>query len=646
MGFEASRGTKMQEVKCHGPSLKPSKCMEVTSRHKRSKRLVFALLQCSDPDKRRVKEAILDSLETSYRLKLDMGQLNGYVETKKKKSSNTEVQNSLKQEIKQLEKQLQDHFVVRHALEKALGYRSSPHDISNENSIPKPTKELIKEVALLEMEVVYLEQYLLLLYRKAFDQQISSLSPSIMDERLKSPSITQKGMFMQASELDITPKSENSAVQYSRLQMPGGNAEKLLDSSIHRTHSSLSQRSACSTRPSPPVETLAKDAWSCHSQPLFMLEHAQSATSNVISLAEHFGTRISDHVPETPNRISEDMIKCVTAIYGKLAYPPLVHHGISSSPISSLSSMSVFSPQDQCDMWSPQFRKDSTFDRRLENPFPVEGLNDFSGPYSTMAEVPWICRDSQDLSNIEPMLQNFRSLVCRLEEVDPRQMKHEEKLAFWINVHNVLVMHVTIVSLEDINHMMAFLVYGIPQNAMKRVSLLLKAAYNVGGHTISVNMIQSSILGCHMPRPGKWLRLLFSPRKKFKPGDDRQEYAIEHPEPLLYFALCSGGHSDPAVRIYTPKRVFQELEAAKEEYIWATFGVRKEQKILLPKIVECFAKDLGLCPVGVVEMIQHCMPETLRKSIQRCQQGKSRKSIEWIPHNFAFRYLISKELVK
>lgn len=31
----------------------------------------------------------------------------------------------------------------------------------------------------------------------------------------------------------------------------------------------------------------------------------------------------------------------------------------------------------------------------------------------------------------------------------------------------------------------------------------MQAAYNIGGHTISVDMIQSSILGCRMPRPGQ-----------------------------------------------------------------------------------------------------------------------------------------------
>jgi hypothetical protein len=43
------------------------------------------------------------------------------------------------------------------------------------------------------------------------------------------------------------------------------------------------------------------------------------------------------------------------------------------------------------------------------------------------------------------LLSCFRSLICQLEEVDPGKLKHEEKLAFWINVHNALVMHVSII---------------------------------------------------------------------------------------------------------------------------------------------------------------------------------------------------------
>lgn len=97
--------------------------------------------------------------------------------------------------------------------------------------------------------------------------------------------------------------------------------------------------------------------------------------------------------------------------------------------------------------------------------------------------------------------------------------------------------------------------------------------------------------------------------------------------------------------MYTPKRVFEELETAKEEYIQSNFIVHKEQKILLPKIVESFAKDSGLSPADLVETVEHFMPaDSRRKSTHHCQHKKIWKAIEWTPHNFTFHYLLSKEV--
>ncbi|CAN1823178.1 hypothetical protein LINPERHAP1_LOCUS30263 [Linum perenne] len=528
------------------------------------------------------------SLGASHRIKLDMGHLTDNVNSKRNQSPRAKAQNSLKHEIQQLEKRLQDQFGVRRALEKALGYRTSSLADVSEELMPKPATDLIKEIAVLELEVVYLEQYLLSLYRKAFDQQVSSTSPSNQEERSKSAVTTPRLRFQNVPRPNVMLTRDTSTSQ-DTISHTG--QEKILDASVQRSQSSLSQCSAFSARVSPPADTLGRAVRSCHSQPLSMIEFAQNAT-NVISLADHLGTRISDHVPETPNKLSEDMIRCMSAIYCKLSDPPVTNKGLSSP-----------------------------------------GLKEFSGPYSTMVEVPWIYRDNQKLGDVEPLLQNFRSLICRLEGVDPRKLKHGEKLAFWINVHNSLVMH-------------AFLAYGIPQNNLKRLFLLLKAAYNVGGHTISADAIQTNILQCRMSRPGQWIRLLIPSRSKFKSGDERQAYTIDHQEPLLHFALSCGSHSDPAVRAYTSKAVYQEMEAAKDEYIRATFGVRKDQRILLPKIVETFAKDSGLSHGAVIEMIQASLPDSVRKCVRKYQLGKPRKMIEWMPHNFSFRYLISKELAR
>lgn len=133
---------------------------------------------------------------------------------------------------------------------------------------------------MLELEVVHLEQYLLSLYRKAFDGQVCSVSPSTKDERLKSPLMTPRRRLLEISKPDMTSKGESSAVQSGRLfrenlleEFKGiGAEEKLLDSSVHRCHSSLSQRSAFSTRAVPTDESLVKALRACHSQPLSMME--------------------------------------------------------------------------------------------------------------------------------------------------------------------------------------------------------------------------------------------------------------------------------------------------------------------------------------------------------------------------------------
>ncbi|XWS40359.1 hypothetical protein CRYUN_Cryun18bG0134300 [Craigia yunnanensis] len=620
----------MPEVNWRGSHLKQFEFME--ARHKRSN---------SDPLQKKVKKNKLNTIFEASNHPKEMGKIKGHVEAKKSQTANTEVQNSLKQEILHLQERLQDQFVVRRALENALSHRPFTYDVAVENLIPKAAKEHIKDIAVLELEVAYLEKYLLSLYRKNFDKRFSSLKT--IDENLKSTSMAHKEMFPEVTQAhDIMSEKENLAIQSSDLvssRYSIGNppkecndvwgTERLLDYSIYRSHSSLSQRSAYSV--TSPQKTVAKAVDLYHSLPLSMLEQAQMDTSNRFSLAEHFGTSIPDHVPETPNWLSEEMIKSISAIYCELADPPLINHDYSSSPITYSSSVDVLSSQAQTDMWSPEYRKFSSFNSHFDNPFSIGEPKEFSGPYCSMVKVQWICRDSKKLQNIEHKLQYYRSVVYQLEEVDVRRMKHEEKLAFWINVHNSLVMH-------------AFLVYGVPKNNLKRLSLLLKAAYNVGGHTISIDTIQSSILGCRLPRPGQWLRFLFPSKTKFKVADSRRAYAIEFPEPLLHFALCSGSYSDPAVRIYTPKKVFQELEVAKEEYIQSNLGVSKEQKILLPKVMEYFAKDSDVCSAGLLQMVEQFMPDSQGKNFRRSCHRKNGKRIEWISHNFAFRYLFSNEL--
>ncbi|KAK6916518.1 protein of unknown function DUF547 [Dillenia turbinata] len=603
MGFETNcgGGGDMYGVKWNG-SLKLLKFIEVSaSRHKRSK---------SDPPKNMVEEGKYnDFLEASQYLKLDTRQMKCTIQPEGRKISDTEAEISLKEEILHLQKRLQEQFVLRRALEKALSFRSYSNDSADEASMPRPAKDLIREVAVLEMEVMYLEQYLLSLYRKRFDHSVTSSSR--VDGRLKSTFVFHNDTIQEDSENDMASEEKKSTTQLSHLHQHQDSldsstkecrqfrgSEKLLDASIYRSYSALAHCSAHLNRNS--RAALQKTVQSCHCQPWLILENAHSASSNVISLAEHLGTRIPDHITETPNWLSEEMVKSISAILCKLADPPLNNQVFPCSPTNSLaSSRSAFSPTSQYDMWSPQYGKFSSSSSQLDNAFYNEQSKEFNEQFSIGREVKWICRESHKLKENELLLQKYKY---------------------------------------------AFLVYGVPQNNIRRMMLVLKAAYNIGGQIVSVVLIQNHILRCRMPRPGQWLWAVLSSKTKLKSGDERKAYAIDHDEPLLHFALCLGSHSDPMVRVYTSKSVYEEMEVAKEEYIRTKTSISKDHKFMLPKLLESYAKHSDLCTAGLIEMIEHFMPTSYKKRLQRNYKRKFSKIIQWIPHNFTFRYLLSKDL--
>lgn len=598
----------------------------VCNRHKRSK---------SDCEK--AKEDIPHSSDESLQnLKLEMGKVKGLKEKGREPCPVTMAKTSLKKEILQLERHLKDQIQVRGVLEKALGHNSSTTFSSNESSMPKPAKDLIKEIATLELEVVHLEQYLLSLYRKAFDQQIPTLTPT-------SPHDNPKRMLFRDESTPNLSSSRSKSIENSTYtltyekkdikvkQVVDMNTEKLTGPGAHRCQSDLSHRAVYLPRTSPSADSLSRALQACHSLPLHYNEEVHCGTSGIVSLAEYLGTNISDHIPETPNRISEDMVRCMSTIFCKLADPPLVQTCLPSSPTSSFSSTSALSPQYIGDVWSPNCKRDSTLDVRLINPFRVEGIKEFSGPYNAMVEIILICTDRQKLQEVDDLMENYKTLIRRLETVDPRKMTNEEKLAFWINIHNAILMH-------------AYLSRGILQKQTKKESLLIQPSCVIGGRSISAYTIQRYILGSRTSCHGQWFRSILSPRMRLKAGGEWRAFAIERPEPLLHFSLCSGSHSDPAVRVYSYKRVYQQLELAKEEYIRATVGIKNEEKIFLPKIVETYSKDVNLTSQGTLGMIKKYLPEKLRMAMKRCQQGRSHRTIEWVPYNFSFRYLLSREL--
>ncbi|KAL6549255.1 hypothetical protein OROHE_009100 [Orobanche hederae] len=468
--------------------------------------------------------------------------------------------------------------------EKKGSFDSSTSLVADSKRISKSSVELVKEIATLEVEIVHLERYLLSLYRTAFQQHL----PRISGNRIGRTNVTSSRVI----------KSDQPSLKIKMLK---------------NYEDRLSQSSPTSSLAGP--NDLVRMAFSKSSSGR---EKKQSAYTERRSLADHLGSScMDDDAHICPDRLSGDIIRCISSIYCK---------GCPVSSTSSFCSSSTFSPRNLSGSWSPQCN-----DEVAEN-CDFEGLKQENGPYAAMVQVLKISLDDESYSYSANVLQKFRSLVKSLETVDPMKMRREEKLAFWINIHNALLMH-------------AYLAYGT-QNYIKTTSVM-KASYNVGGHCVNAYDIQSSILGIRSHYSPPWLQMLLSPGKKFNTGSSKHVYAFEYAEPLVHFALCSGAYTDPAVRVYTANSVFHDLNVAKEEFIQATVYVHKETKIYLPKILCYYAKDMSIGMGALLEVVSGCLTGIQQKAIKTCaKKDRPEKYIYWLEQSSSFRYLIHKKIAE
>lgn len=476
-------------------------------------------------------------------------------------------------------------------LERRIGYNPYRSTLSNEASSPKTATELVKEITTLEIEIVQLEHNLLSLYRTAFDCYLkdsfkfsNEYSRHSLGGMLTQKNTDQMGNYTKCEfKSELSHKEINCGLKCSDSDniishVPQHNAQKdILEVGSH----------LCDT---------------------FQLKDTKDPSSLV------------------PCKLSEEIIRCIASIYCKIANIPDSKRDKVIFPTSSMSFSSSISQQSCGENWSPRYRHQasaSSSSSKIDDEL-----------YSDFIEIPRISVDSERFGYASKMLSIFRTLIKQLKSIDPRKMAYQEQIAFWLNIHNALVMH-------------AFLAYGLHQGGMKRKSSILKAAYNVGGHSINAYAIQSSILCCQPHFSVSWLEVLLSPSLTFMKRKQKHLYALEHPQPLVHFAICQGAYSDPPVRVYAAKHITQDLELARKEFIQANVKakIKNKTKINLPKILCYYMKDCSFEISKLLKMVIECVPEAAEQNVfSKCIEGRSDDCIVWLKYNSTFRFMICGDL--
>uniref|UniRef100_J3MTT1 Ternary complex factor MIP1 leucine-zipper domain-containing protein n=1 Tax=Oryza brachyantha TaxID=4533 RepID=J3MTT1_ORYBR len=499
---------------------------------------------------------------------------------------------ALQQDVEKLRKKLRHEENVHRALERAftrpLGAlpRLPPY-------LPSQTLELLAEVAVLEEEVVRLEEKVVNFRQGLYEEAViisMAKSAYLSDVDRCTPSRHGQVSDQAASDSWSSLKRVTNVKQTPRRPRP----------SLNQDDRPGKENQSCTTNyfrdfsRSPKCSVAVEEKCAGFQTVSTVKDHKGTEDSTVID---------SENISTEANKVSEELLTCLLNIFSQMRSSTDQDEDRSSSP--SVSGACAGDPYGVMEL----------------------GGRDI-GPYKQFRAVDANSFDQNVFYSSNTFLgRRLKALLRKLSSVDLVGLSHQQKLAFWINTYNSCMMN-------------AFLEHGAPTTPHMLVAMMPKATINVGGRVLSAMTIEHFIL-----------RLPYNAKHRVKAGDGtvaaaaavaRGVFGLDWPEPSVTFALSCGSWSSPAVRVYTARRVDEELEAAKRDYLQAAVGVSTASRLSIPKLLHWYLLDFAKDVSSLVDWVCLQLPgELQRHAVEASRRSPSPRPVQVAPYEFRFRYLLA-----
>ncbi|XP_071117898.1 uncharacterized protein [Haliotis cracherodii] len=205
--------------------------------------------------------------------------------------------------------------------------------------------------------------------------------------------------------------------------------------------------------------------------------------------------------------------------------------------------------------------------------------------------------------------ERYTKLTKELLRVQIVDATREEKLAFFVNVYNALVIHANIVK-------------GPATNLWQRYKFFNTVKYMIGGYPYSLQDIENGVLRGNRKGVGMITR-------PFSKSDPRLKVALERHEPLIHFGLVCGAKSCPPIKTYTPEGVIEQLQMAAEAFLDGPDGCQVDvgkKTLYLSQIFKWYQEDFGQNSEEVAQWVYENMGEGEKKDqLQEMLAGKKFK---------------------
>ena len=183
-----------------------------------------------------------------------------------------------------------------------------------------------------------------------------------------------------------------------------------------------------------------------------------------------------------------------------------------------------------------------------------------------------------------------------LRDVDPSSLaSDDERIAFWMNVYNVLAIH-GVVALE------------VTRSVMEDPTFFSRVAYRIGELDYTLDEIENGVLRRNGAHP-------VGNKPLFDEGDPRTATMPSTVDARIHAALVCASASCPAVRFYEPEALDDRLDAASRAYVNGEVDVDDEgRRIVLPLAFRYYGPDFG-GERGVLEFVRHHADEHLTRRL-------------------------------
>ena len=213
-------------------------------------------------------------------------------------------------------------------------------------------------------------------------------------------------------------------------------------------------------------------------------------------------------------------------------------------------------------------------------------------------------------------MPEFEEAVCELQGVDYENMGYDRKLAFSINVYNLMIKY-------------AFMKLGIPTSTSARGSFFNDVSFQIGPDVFSFSEFEHGVLRGNRRAP-------YTLTAQFGSKDPRRRLIMTKVDPRIHFALNCGANGCPPVKDFTEEALEEELRIVAMAFCEGDEQVlvnESSHSVSLSSIFkwyqEDFAESSSGLPKAILPFLRGVKQEKLKRMLHKLGGGPKVKFLTY-----------------